>query len=49
MNTANNLNIASNSSKFPRLVAFWRLFVEYFGDYLSGNKNRHLYTKGLNK
>ena len=49
MNTRDNLNIASNFSKFPKLAAFLRLFVVYLGDYLSGNKHRHLYQKELNK
>ena len=49
MDTRNNLNIASNSNKFPKLAAFLRLFVEYLGDYLSGNKNRYLYQKETNR
>ena len=41
----NNSNIASNSKKFPKLVAFWNVIVEYIGDYFSGQKHKGLYSK----
>lgn len=43
--TNKNLNIASNSRKYPKLVAFWRLFVEYLGDYFNGQKYKHLHNE----
>ena len=35
--TAGNNNIAC-SKIFPKVVAFWKMFMEYCGDYFSGNK-----------
>ena len=49
MNTSKNLNIAANSKKFPKLVAFWSAFVEYLMDYLDGRKYKHLYEKDKEK
>ena len=38
MNTNSNRNILSNSKRFPKLAAFWKLFIEYTIDYFSGQK-----------
>ncbi|MBD5391769.1 hypothetical protein HDR66_03105 [bacterium] len=37
-----NRSVLTNSSKCATFVAIWNGFVEYLGDYLSGNKHKVL-------
>ena len=39
MDTQQNLNIASNSKRFPKLFGILRTLLDYCGDYFDGRKH----------
>ncbi len=40
MDTQQNLNIASNSKRFPKLFGIVRAILDYCGDYFDGRKHQ---------